>query len=70
MIEEMATIVEQDHRPVAVIRTLHRTGRPISEILRQAKECNSTVTLDPDFGEDLEAVIAGLQQPWNPPSWE
>lgn len=63
-------IVEHDHRPVAVIRTPYRSGRPISEILRQAKERNSTVTLDPDFGKDLEAVLASHEQPWNPPSWE
>ena len=68
--EGVEVIVEQDDRPVAVIRTPHRSGRPISEILRQAKERNSTVTLDPDFGEDLEAIIASHQQPWNPPSWE
>jgi antitoxin (DNA-binding transcriptional repressor) of toxin-antitoxin stability system len=63
-------IVEHDDRPVAVIRPPHRSGRPISEIVRQAKERNSTVTLDPDFGEDLGAVIAAHQQPWNPQSWE
>ena len=63
-------IVEQDRRPVAVIRAPYRSGRPVSEILRQAKERNSTVTLDPDFGKDLEAVIASHEQPWNPPSWE
>ena len=63
-------IVEQDRRPVAVIRTPYRSGRPISEILRHARERNSTVTLDPDFGKDLEAVIASHEQPWNPPSWE
>jgi antitoxin (DNA-binding transcriptional repressor) of toxin-antitoxin stability system len=68
--EGVEVIVEQDHRPVAVIRTPHRSGRPISEILRHAKERNSTVTLDPDFGRDLEAVIASHQQPWHPPSWE
>jgi hypothetical protein len=43
-------IVEQDHRVVAVIRPPHRSGRPVSEILRLARERNSTVTLDPDFG--------------------
>ena len=63
-------IVEQDHRTVAVIRSPRRNGRPISEIVRQARERNSTVTLDPDFGKDLEAVIASHRQPWNPPSWE
>ncbi|MBZ5726983.1 MAG: hypothetical protein LAP87_18550 [Acidobacteriia bacterium] len=66
----MEVIVEQDHRPVAVIRSAQRSGRLISEIVRQAKERNSTVTLDPDFGSDLEAIIASHEQPWNPPSWE
>jgi antitoxin (DNA-binding transcriptional repressor) of toxin-antitoxin stability system len=68
--EGIEVIVEQDDRPVAVIRTPQRSGRPISEILRHAKERNSTVTLDSDFGKDLEAVIASHRHPWNPPSWE
>jgi hypothetical protein len=63
-------IVEQDHRPIAVIRLPHRSGRPISEIVRQARERNSEVTLDPDFGKDLEAIIDSHQHAWNPPSWE
>jgi len=63
-------VVEQDHRPVAVIRPPERSGRPISEIIREAKERNSTVTLDADFGKDMEAIIASHQQPWNPPSWD
>ena len=68
--EGVEVIVEQDHRPVAVIRLPHRSGRPISEILRQAKERNSTVTLDSDFSKDLRTIIASHQQAWNPPSWE
>ena len=68
--EGVEVIVEQDHRPVAVIRLPHRSGRPISEILRQARERNSTVTLDSDFTRDLQTIIASHQQPWNPPSWE
>lgn len=68
--EGVEVIVERDHRPVAVIRSPQRSGRLISEVLRQAQERNSTVTLDPEFGKDLEAVIASHQQPWNPPSWE
>jgi hypothetical protein len=63
-------IVEQDHRPVAVLRPLDRSGRLVSDILREARRRNSTVTLDEDFGADMEAIIAGQQQPWNPPSWE
>ena len=63
-------VVEQDHRPVAVLRHLNRSGRLVSDILREARQRNSTVTLDEDFGKDLEEIIASQQQPWNPPSWE
>jgi hypothetical protein len=64
-------IVErEDHRPVAVIRSPHHSGRPIVEILDEARQRNSTVTLDKDFGKDLEEIIAAHHQPWNPPSWD
>lgn len=63
-------VIEQDHRPVAVLRAQSRSGRPITEILRQAKERNSTVTLDEEFAKDLEDIIASHQKPWNPPSWD
>jgi antitoxin (DNA-binding transcriptional repressor) of toxin-antitoxin stability system len=63
-------IEQEDHRPVAVISSPHRSGRPITDILREAKQRNSTVTLDEDFGKDLEEIIASHQQPWNPPSWD
>jgi antitoxin (DNA-binding transcriptional repressor) of toxin-antitoxin stability system len=63
-------VVEQDHRPVAVLRPLNRSGRLISDILREARQRNSTVTLDEDFGKDLEEIIASQQEPWNPPSWD
>lgn len=63
-------VIEQDHRPVAVLRAQNRNGRPISEILRDAKQRNSTVTLDEDFGKDLEEIVAMHQQPWTPPAWD
>jgi antitoxin (DNA-binding transcriptional repressor) of toxin-antitoxin stability system len=69
--EGAEVIVEQDHRPVAVIKTPNRSGRPITEILREARQRNSTVTLDEDFGADLEDVISRHQrEPWNPPYWD
>ena len=46
------------------------SGRPVTEILREAKQRSSTVTLDEDFGKDLEEIIAIHQQLWNPPSWD
>jgi hypothetical protein len=63
-------IEQEDHRPVAVIRSPHRSGRPITEILRQARQRNSATTLDEGFGKDLEEIIARNQQPWSPPSWD
>jgi regulator of extracellular matrix RemA (YlzA/DUF370 family) len=64
-------IVENvDHQPVAVIRSPQRSGRPITEILREAKERGSIVTLDENFGRDLEEIIVSHRQPWNPPSWD
>ncbi|MCC6589359.1 MAG: hypothetical protein IT168_21855 [Bryobacterales bacterium] len=51
-------VIEQDHRPVAVLRAQSRSGRPITEILREAKQRNSAVTLDEDFGKDLEEIVA------------
>jgi antitoxin (DNA-binding transcriptional repressor) of toxin-antitoxin stability system len=63
-------VIEQDHRPVAVIRAQHASGRPITEILREAKQRNSSVTLDEDFSKDLDEIVASHQQPWAPPTWE
>ena len=63
-------VIEQDHRPVAVLRAQNRSGRPITEILRDARQRNSTVTLDEDFGKDLEQIVASHQKPWTPPAWD
>ena len=63
-------VIEQDHRAVAVIRAEHRSGRPITEILQEAMERNSTVTLDEDFGKDLEDIINSHREPLNPPAWD
>ena len=63
-------VIEQDHRPVAVLRAQQRSGRPIMEILAEAEGRKATVTLDSDFGDDMKAVIASQQEPWNPPSWD
>jgi antitoxin (DNA-binding transcriptional repressor) of toxin-antitoxin stability system len=61
-------IEREDHRLVAVISAPHRSARPITEILQEARRRNSTVKLDENFGRDLEEVIASPRQPWQPPS--
>ena len=64
-------IVErEDHQPVAIISAPQRSGRPITEILLEAKRRNSVVTLDQDFGSDLEEIVASHRKPWNPPAGE
>ena len=63
-------VVEQDHHPVAVIRSPHPKGRLLSECIALAVARGSTVTLDDGFIKDVEECIASRSQPWNPPSWE
>jgi hypothetical protein len=71
MLGDNEVIVERDnHEPAAVIRSPVRSGRPILEILGEAQERGSVVTLDDDFGKDLEEIISGSQKTWNPHSWD
>ena len=66
-------VIEQDHRPVAVMKTPQGPGRLLSECIAIAKqrerERGYAVTLDPDFAADVEEIVRN-RQPWNPPSWD
>lgn len=44
--------------------------RLLSESLSILKERGSAVTLDPDFGRDLEEIINSHREPLNPPAWD
>ena len=68
--EGVEVIVEQDHRPVAVIKTPQGTSRLLSESIALAEGRGSTVTLDDGFMKDVEEGIARRSQPWKPPTWE
>jgi antitoxin (DNA-binding transcriptional repressor) of toxin-antitoxin stability system len=68
--EGVEVIVEQDHRPVAVIKTPQGTGGLLSECIALAEARGSTVTLDEGFMKDVEEGIADRSKPWNPLSWE
>jgi len=62
-------IVEQDHRPVAVIKTPQEPVRTISECIALAKEHEKlgyAPTLDPDFAADVQEIIRDRKS-WNPP---
>jgi len=63
-------VVEQDHRPVAIIRSPLPKGRLLSECIVLAEARGSTATLDKGFMKDVEEGIASRSQPWKPPAWE
>ena len=68
--EGVEVIVERDHRPVATIRSPRRSGPPISECIASARASGSKLTLDNEFGKDVEEGIRERGQPWDPPSWD
>lgn len=63
-------VIEQDHRPVAVIKPSQPVGRMISEVIADLKARGSNAVMDDDFAHDIEEGIKAHRQPWNPPSWE
>ncbi|MBI1788154.1 MAG: hypothetical protein HYR60_11465 [Acidobacteria bacterium] len=63
-------IIEEDARPIAVIKPVPRTGRMISECIALAKAHGSRATLTEDFARDIEEAIKSHKEPWNPPSWD
>jgi antitoxin (DNA-binding transcriptional repressor) of toxin-antitoxin stability system len=64
-------IIENDARPVAVLRSVKpHPGRLLSESIALAEAHGSTVTLDGDFARDLEEIINSHREPLNPPAWE
>jgi antitoxin (DNA-binding transcriptional repressor) of toxin-antitoxin stability system len=67
-------VVEQDNRPVAIIRVPQRPGRKISESLALAKAYEESLGYapvpDPDFAKDVQDAIDAHRQPLHPPSWD
>lgn len=63
-------VVEQNHRPVAIIKSSKPKGRMISEIVADLKARGSNAVIDDDFARDIEQGIQARREPWNPPFWE
>jgi len=64
-------VIEDNARPVAIVRPVAEPSvRRLSESLRLARENGSTVTLDRDFGRDLEEIINSHREPLSPPTWD
>jgi hypothetical protein len=66
-------VVEQDHRPVAIMKPAQQAGRLLSESIAIARKLEQergyAAVLDPEFAEDVEEIVRN-RQPWNPTSWE
>jgi hypothetical protein len=61
-------IIESGHSPAVVLKSVGEPRvRLLSESLRMARVRNSIVTLDGDFGSDLEAVVAAHSAPIHDP---
>ena len=72
--EGVEVIVEQDHRPVAVIKTPQGPGRKISKCIALAKAYEDKLGYAPapdaDFAKDVQAAIDAHREPLNPPEWD
>lgn len=63
-------IVAKDHRPVALIQPAPRRGRLLSECIALAEAHGSKVTLDENFGKDLEEIVQSHREPLDASRWD
>ena len=72
--EGVEVIVEEDSRPIAVIKMPQGPGRRIGECIALAKAYEKRLGYapvpDPDFAKDVLAGIDERSQTLNPPSWD
>jgi antitoxin (DNA-binding transcriptional repressor) of toxin-antitoxin stability system len=61
-------IVEQDSRPVAVIKPPEIRRRKMSEIVAAMEASGASAQLDENFARDVEEAAKAYRQPWNPSS--
>ena len=62
-------VIEQDSRPVAVLKAPQVKGRKISEVIAALEASGANAVMDEDFARDVEEGIKAHREPWNPPSW-
>lgn len=67
-------VIEQDHRPVAVMKTPLEPGRSIEECIALARAYEERLGYapvpDPDFAKDVQAAIDAHREPLEPPAWD
>jgi antitoxin (DNA-binding transcriptional repressor) of toxin-antitoxin stability system len=72
--EGAEVVVEQDDRPVAVIRAPQSAGRPIAECIAIAKAYEERLGYapvpDPDFARDVQEGIDAHREPLDVSMWD
>jgi antitoxin (DNA-binding transcriptional repressor) of toxin-antitoxin stability system len=72
--EGAEVVIEQDHRPVAVIRAPEGPGRPIAECIAIAKAYEERLGYapvpDPDFARDVQEGIDAHREPLDVSMWD
>ena len=67
-------VIEQDRRPVAVMKTPPRPGRPIDECIALAKEFEARLGVAPfpdsGFAQDVQAAIEAHREPLDTSAWD
>jgi antitoxin (DNA-binding transcriptional repressor) of toxin-antitoxin stability system len=63
-------VIEQDSRPVAVLKAPLMKGRKISEVIAALEASGANAVIDADFARDIEEITKLHSEPWNPPSWD
>jgi antitoxin (DNA-binding transcriptional repressor) of toxin-antitoxin stability system len=63
-------VIEQDSRPVAVLKAPQVEGRNISEVIAGLEASGASAVIDEDFARDVEESIKAHREPRNPPSWD
>lgn len=63
-------IIEQDHRPVAVIRSPLGKGRLLSGCIALAEARGTNAIPDEGFMKDVAEGITERSKLWNPQSWD
>jgi antitoxin (DNA-binding transcriptional repressor) of toxin-antitoxin stability system len=67
-------VIEEDHLPVAIIRTLSGPGRTLDEAIAIAQAFEARLGYAPipdeDFARDVQEAIEAHREQLNPPAWD
>jgi len=66
-------VIEQDHRPVAILKSADEQPRTLSQMIALAQQRENErgyrITLGEDFAADMEQIVRD-RKPWTPRSGE